>query len=142
MNALNGASTMGDPVLYRQVVDQKGAGTALYETREAGSVGWAGYLVMASVALPPTISIPDSLNGTKNGSVTLQYGGAYIFASARPPVVDADPAGFISQLVQYIKASITANRALFWLQSSSPVTFGAFPAFGFQFGQNVNRQWV
>jgi hypothetical protein len=135
---------MGDPVLYRQVIDPKGVGTRLYETKEAGTVGWAGYLVMNTgiTQLPPTISISDSLNGTRSGSSVTQYGGAYVFASARPPVIDVDPAGFINQLVQYINQSITANRALFWLQSSSPVTFGSFRAFGFQFGQNVNRQWV
>lgn len=130
---------MGDPVFFEQVIDPQGAGTRLYETRVSGSVGWAGYLVMnTSAALPPEISLPVSLNGTK----TVQYNGAYIFASARPPIVDADPATFITQLVNYINANITQNRALFWLQSSSPVAFGAFTAFGFQFGQNINKQWV
>jgi hypothetical protein len=130
---------MADPVFFEQVIDPKGAGTRLYETRVSGSVGWAGYLVMnTSATLPPTISLPVSLNGTKS----VQYNGAYIFASARPPIVDTDPATFIIQLVNYINANITQNRALFWLQSSSPVTFGPFSAFGFQFGQNINKQWV
>lgn len=135
---------MGDPVFYQQVLDPKGDGTRLYETRVPGTVGWAGYVVMnTSVTLPATISIPDSLNGTKtkSGSI-IQYNGAYIFAATRPPIVDTDPAGFIAQIDAYVKASITQNRALFWLQSSSPVAFGPFAAFGFQFGQNLNRQWV
>lgn len=133
---------MGDPVLYQQVLDPKGVGTSLYETRVAGSVGWAGYVVMnTSVTLPPTISIPDSLNGTNTSKGLIQYNGAYVFASTRPPMVDTDPAGFVAQVVKYVSASITQNRALFWLQDSKP-TFGPFPAFGFQFGMNLNKQWV
>ncbi|HWS53782.1 MAG TPA: hypothetical protein VN228_06640 [Pyrinomonadaceae bacterium] len=133
---------MGDPVLYQQVLDPKGVGTSLYETRVAGSVGWAGYVVMnTSVTLPPTISIPDSLNGTNTSKGLIQYNGAYVFASTRPPVVDTDPAGFVAQVVAYVNASISQNRALFWLQDSKP-TFGPFPAFGFQFGMNLNKQWV
>jgi hypothetical protein len=132
---------MGDPVFYQQVLDPNGAGTRLYETRVAGSVGWAGYVVMnTSVTLPPTISIPDSLNGTKVTSGVIQYNGAYVFSSVRPPIVDSDPVGFVALIVAYVNKSITQNRALFWLQDSSP-TFGPFAAFGFQFGQNINKQW-
>lgn len=133
---------MGDPVLYQQVLDPKGVGTRLYETRVAGSVGWAGYVVMnTGVTLPATISIPDSLNGTKTSAGVIQYNGAYVFASTRPPMADADPAGFVAKVVAYVNASITQNRALFWLQDSAP-TFGPFSAFGFQFGMNLNKQWV
>ncbi|HEU4598037.1 MAG TPA: hypothetical protein VFS10_23115 [Pyrinomonadaceae bacterium] len=133
---------MGDPVLYQQVLDPKGVGTSLYETRVAGSVGWAGYVVMnTGVTLPPTISIPDSLNGTNTAKGLIQYNGAYVFASTRPPMVDTDPANFAAQVVAYVNASISQNRALFWLQDSKP-TFGPFSAFGFQFGMNLNKQWV
>jgi len=79
---------MAATVSFLQVQDSKGVGTALYETRVTGSVGWAAFLVMNDrIALPATIGIKDSLTGN--------YGGAYIFAVSRPDAVGSDPAGFI-----------------------------------------------
>ncbi|TKC87270.1 hypothetical protein FAZ69_18225 [Trinickia terrae] len=126
---------MTDPtVLYLQIADPEGNPTALYETRQAGSVGWAGYLVTAAVdSLPPTIGLTDSLTGP--------YDGAYIFCVERPAILDSDPAGFAQQLNTYIRSSITTNRAFFWLQSSEAPYFGTFANYGFQFGQNFNS-WV
>ncbi|SDG68504.1 hypothetical protein [Paraburkholderia phenazinium] len=125
---------MTDPTVYVQIADPKGNPTALYETREAGSVGWAGYLVTASVSLPATIGLTDSLSGP--------YNGAYIFCVDRPAILDTDPAGFAEQLSAYIKSSITANRAFFWLQSSTAPYFGTFANYGFQFGQSFNNYVV
>jgi len=124
---------MSTPVEFQQVVDPKGDGTKLYETREPGSVGWAGYLVMANVALKQAIGITDSLNGVYNGS--------YIFCASRPAVIDSNPADFIKLLTGYINSNSSGNRILFWLQSSSAPYFGAFTRFGLQFGPNINLQW-
>jgi len=125
---------MTDPTFYVQIADTGGNPTALYETRVAGSLGWAGYLATAPVPLPATIGITDSLNGT--------YGGAYVFCATRPPMLDTDPVGFIQQMTAYIDGSITANRAFFWLQSGVPPFFGPFDRYGFQFGQASNLQWT
>ncbi|MFA6020094.1 MAG: hypothetical protein WC722_07510 [Rhodospirillales bacterium] len=124
---------MTDPVQFVQVKDPKGNPTPLYEMGQTGSVGWAGYLVTAQVTLPDSIGITDSLNGS--------YNGAYIFCVSRPSVLDSDPAGFVQLLNIYIKNSISANRALFWLQSATAPYFGAFANYGFQFGPSFSG-WV
>lgn len=124
---------MSGAVVYRQVSDG-GAGTPLYETSEAGSVGWAGYLVMnTGIALPEEIEASDALNG--------KYDGAYLFYRTRPEALDTDPAGFAQQAAQYIKSNAGENRALLWLASGSAPYFGTFSEFGFQFVQNTSNQW-
>src|SRR6185312_8779124 len=127
---------MAATVSFLQVQDSKGVGTALYETRVTGSVGWAAFLVMNdSIALPATIGIKDSLTGN--------YGGAYIFAVSRPDAIGSDPAGFIKAAKQYISKSVSGgNRAAFWLQTVNPYAFGSFAAFGFAFGTDINLKYV
>ena len=127
---------MAATVSFLQVQDSKGVGTALYETRAPGSVGWAAFLVMNdSIALPAAIGVKDSLAGN--------YGGAYIFAVSRPDAINSDPAGFIKAAKQYISKSVSGgNRAAFWLQNINPYTFGVFAAFGFAFGTDINLKYV
>ena len=104
---------------YEQV-----AGTALYEINVAGTVGWAGYVLPESKNLPRRISFVESLSQQK---------GSYVFAVARPPVVDRDPAGFAQKVNDCVRDNARYNRALFWLRSISPVDFGTFGYFGVRF---------
>jgi hypothetical protein len=111
------------------------AGTQLYETPAASCKGWAAYL-LPSGTLPDKISIDDSLN---------VYSGFYLFAWQRPPILDTDPASFVSAAETYLAAYGTLNRAAFWLQSvtaSGQNMFGPMPAFGFQFSQNTQGYFV
>jgi hypothetical protein len=127
---------MAATVQFLQAPDPKGQGTALYETRVPGSVGWAAFLVMnANIQLPPVIGIKDSLTGN--------YGGAYIFAASRPDAISSDPVGFINAARNYINKSVSGgNRAAFWLQDINPYAFGSFAAFGFAFGTDINLKYV
>ncbi|NPU13079.1 hypothetical protein HL666_20115 [Bradyrhizobium sp. 83002] len=97
--------------------------TAIYETRVAGSVGWAGYLLGAGASLPPFINYDDSLK---------KYGGSYLFATQRPADLDRDPGGFAKRVRDYIGAA-TGNRAVVWLASANPVVFGDFKRYGVGF---------
>ncbi|MGJ5139931.1 hypothetical protein ACQR1V_18245 [Bradyrhizobium oligotrophicum] len=97
--------------------------SAIYETRVAGSVGWAGYLLGTGSSLPPFINYDDSLK---------KYGGSYIFATQRPADLDRDPGGFAERVRTYISKA-TRNRAVVWLASANPVRFGDFESYGISF---------
>ncbi|MET3709492.1 hypothetical protein ABIC65_000172 [Sphingomonas trueperi] len=97
--------------------------SSVYETRVAGSVGWAGYL-LASGTLPASIPFQSSLT---------TYNGHYLFCAARPAGLDADPAGFAEKALRYISGA-TRNRAVVWLASpSDPGMFGDFKQYGLPF---------
>lgn len=105
--------------------------SSVYETRVAGSVGWAGYL------LPPGGSLPGSIGF--EASLTSQNGN-YLFCTARPAGLDADPAGFAAKALAYIAKAAPRSRAIVWLASASdPGMFGDFKQYGlpFMFAQNV-----
>jgi hypothetical protein len=118
---------MSSAVQFEQVAE-----TLLYETRVPASVGWAGY-VLPTASKETVITVGDSLN---------KFTGYYVFAVSRPPVVGTDPAGFANQVLTYVKKVTTLNRVCLWLQSVSPVTFGEFGRFGFQFSQDINRNFI
>ena len=106
------------------------ANTLLYEARVAGSVGWAGYLLPTAPSNPVAgIPIDQSLS---------QYSGAYLFATARPALIDSDPAGFVQQANAYIKANAGFNRAAVWLLNSPAAPFGNFAHYGFAFSPNIS----
>jgi len=96
--------------------------SSVYETRVAGSVGWAGYL-LPSGALPETIPFDASLT---------TYNGHYLFCTARPAGLDADPAAFAARALGYITKA-TRNRAIVWLASADPPEFGDFSQYGLPF---------
>ena len=97
--------------------------SSVYETRVAGSVGWAGYLLAPSKSLPPTIDFDPSLT---------KYNGHYLFCTSRPAGLDADPCGFAKTALCYI-GKATRNRAVVWLASADPVAFGDFSQYGLPF---------
>lgn len=112
---------MADSLSFVQV-----AGTALYEIQPVGPVGWAAY-VLPGGSLPAEIPIADALG----------QGGSFVFAPGRPPQVDSDPAGLAKAALAYVAASSQVNQTVFWLQGVSPVAFGPFASFGFQFSYNA-----
>src|SRR3569623_1590460 len=97
--------------------------SSVYETKVAGSAGWAGYL------LPPSGSLPSSIPQDK--SLT-QYNGHYLFCTERPAVLDQDPVTFAANTLSYISKS-TTNRAVVWLASAKPVSYGPFSQYGLPF---------
>jgi hypothetical protein len=97
--------------------------SSVFETRVAGSVGWAGYLLPPGPSPPTAIGFEASL---------ASYNGHYLFCTGRPAGLDADPAGFASKALAYIKAA-TNNRAVVWLASADPVVFGKFSQYGVPF---------
>ncbi|MEM6456977.1 MAG: hypothetical protein AAF772_17945, partial [Acidobacteriota bacterium] len=108
----------------------------VYETREAESVGWSGY-VLTSGTPPASITFEDSLS---------RYGGSYVFCTQRPPVLDSDPDGFAAALAAYLQP--VNNRAAVWLQQASvadgePLSdlFGPFARFGFAFGPTIDNRF-
>lgn len=119
---------MGAPLVFQQV-----SKTALYEIQTTGAAGWAGYVLPTTTDLPPSIEITDSLS---------KYGGSYLFAVARPPMVDSDPGGLVQQANDYITANAGTNRAVVWLEGVNPVMFGDFKRFGFPFGQDIWQDFV
>ncbi len=97
--------------------------SAVYETRVAGSIGWAGYLLAPGASLPTSIAFDASLTS---------YNGHYLFCTARPAGLDTDPAGFAAAALAYI-VKATRNRAVVWLASADPVAFGDFSQYGLPF---------
>lgn len=109
------------------------AGTALYEVRAQGSVGWSGYVLPTGATAPAQIPIGESLT---------RYGGSYLFAWKRPPAVDADPAELARQANVYVQANARTNRAAVWLQGVDPVVFGTYANYGFSFSYDpINRRY-
>ena len=102
--------------------EQVGA-SSVYETKVAGSVGWAGYLLPTGSALPGTIGFDASLRS---------YNGHYLFCTKRPAGLDVDPADFAKNALAYIDKA-TKNRAVVWLASADPVVFGDFKQYGVPF---------
>jgi hypothetical protein len=103
--------------------------SSVYETKVAGSVGWAGYLLPIGQTLPATIGFEPSLTS---------YNGHYLFCTERPAGLDTDPVDFAKNALAYI-GKATKNRAVVWLASANPVVFGDFDRYGlpFQFVNNV-----
>ncbi|WP_431470197.1 hypothetical protein [Sphingosinithalassobacter sp. LHW66-3] len=97
--------------------------SSVYETKVAGSVGWAGYLLSPEPGLPDAIAFEDSL---------ADQNGHYLFCTERPAGIDEDPAGFATKALRYIAAA-TRNRAVVWLASADPVVFGDFSRYGLPF---------
>lgn len=97
--------------------------SSVYETKVAGSVGWAGYLLPADATFPEAIEFEGSLTA---------YEGHYLFCTERPAGLEDDPAGFAAKALTYINAA-TNNRAVVWLEAADPVTFGAFDQYGLPF---------
>jgi hypothetical protein len=97
--------------------------SSVYETRVAGSAGWAGYLLAPSASPPSGIDFGPSLTA---------YNGHYIFCTARPAGLDADPAAFAAAALAYIGQG-TRNRAIVWLASADPVVFGPFSQYALPF---------
>lgn len=109
---------MASPVEYQQV-----AGTAIYEVPRGDELaGWAAYVLPGS-ALPAVITAGDAFT---------RLNGHYLFAVARPAELDSDPAGFAKRALEYF-AKVTTVRAVAWLASAAPATFGPFASHGFQF---------
>ncbi|PXW50769.1 hypothetical protein [Methylobacterium sp. B4] len=106
------------PPLFEQV-----GTSSVYETRVAGSVGWAGYLLPPGGSPPGGIGFDASLTG---------YNGHYLFCTVRPAVLDSNPEGFAAEALPYINAA-TRNRAIVWLKSADPVAFGDFGQYGLPF---------
>lgn len=97
--------------------------SSVYETKIAGSIGWAGYLLDPTQGSPTTIGFDASLGA---------FNGHYLFCTARPVGLDTDPAGFAARALAYINKA-TGNRAVVWLASADPVLFGDFSQFGVPF---------
>lgn len=113
---------MSSPVEYQQI-----AGTAVYEIPAGTQVaGWAGY-VLPGTALPATIGFLDAFD---------KLLGSYLFAATRPAALDTDPGKFAQDALDYFRTYAFQQRAVAWLQTSSPTVFGAFAQFGFAFSKD------
>jgi len=125
---------MTNSFLYERVAD-----SSLYEIGNKSSIGWAGYILPDQGSLPPTISLYDSLHQQK-------LKGHYLFAVARPPILNSDPTKFAQSALEYIKKlRLTAgNRVMMWLEkihSDDSQWFGDLRDFGFKFNRNITDEF-
>lgn len=97
--------------------------SSVYETRVAGSVGWAGYLLPQTSSLPSSIAFPSSLT---------EYDGHFLFSTVRPDQLESNPHAFSEAALTHIQTA-TKNRAVLWLASANPVIFGDFSQYGLPF---------